>query len=496
MAAPVFQLHPDAGSPPVEEPNPTEIMPSPAQPLDVARILLDELTEDGHLQLRRWRSGWWEYQGPHWVEAENEGIRKWLYLRMEHASFMAPAKKDGDEPTEKPWAPDKGKVDKLVDAMVAPTLLNHKLDAPSWVSTGKSATNYVPCINGLVDVTTRKLRTATADYFGSTCIPIVYDPDAGPATEWMRFLRILWPPTEDGSEADEVQALAQWFGYILSGRLDLQKALLLVGPPRSGKGTIARILTALLGQENVAAPTLAGLCTNFGLQPLLSKTLAVVGDARLQPNGHEDVVARILSITGKDSITVDRKNREAWSGTIPARMMVLSNELPRFVDASGAIASRFVILSMQESFLGKEDIGLEDRLLTELPAILNWALDGLAQLNQRGRITEPVASEEAVQMLADLVSPIKAFLREVCVVDAAQAVPFSRVYAEYKEWCEENGRGAKNTAGLSSDLRTALPQIKTDYRPKVDGRPGPRHVRGLSLSPEWVSRVKDTNSRW
>ena len=32
---------------------------------------------------------------------------------------------------------------------------------------------------------------------------------------------------------------------------------LLVGPKRSGKGTIARVLTGLLGAHNTAAPTLA-----------------------------------------------------------------------------------------------------------------------------------------------------------------------------------------------------------------------------------------------
>jgi putative DNA primase/helicase len=57
--------------------------------------------------------------------------------------------------------------------------------------------------------------------------------------------------------------------------------LLVVGLKRSGKGTLARVLKALVGEDNVAGPTLSSLATSFGLWPLLGKTVAVVSDARL-----------------------------------------------------------------------------------------------------------------------------------------------------------------------------------------------------------------------
>jgi putative DNA primase/helicase len=488
MGAPVFQLHPEAGPAPEEAPA-VEVMPPPSDPLAVVRVLLDELTEDDHLKIRRWRGEWWRFQGPHWAEAETEAVRKWLYERLEDARYVG-KNKDGEEELKR-WSPDKGKLDKLLDAMTAPALLPKTVDAPSWISTGERAGDVVPCQNGLVDVHTQKLREMTPDYFGTVCVPFDYDPDVAAPEEWMRFLHTLWPAEEGQDVAAEILALQEWFGYVLSGRLDLQKILLVIGPPRSGKGTIARVLTDLLGRPNVAAPTLAGMATNFGMQPLLGKTLGIVGDARLQSGGTEVVVERLLSVSGQDSITVDRKNRDAWTGTIPARLMILSNELPKFGDASGAIASRFVVLTLKESFLGREDIDLDGKLRAELPAILKWALDGLVRLNAQRRITEPAASLESVQALADLVSPIKAFIREVCTVDPAEVVPFSEVYREYGEWCRENGRGIKNTAGFSSDLRTALPELKTDHRPKVDGRKLPRHVKGLAISEEWADRIKE-----
>ena len=107
----------------------------------------------------------------------------------------------------------------------------------------------------------------------------------------------LWP-----NDLRAVETLQEWFGYCLLPDTTQQKILMLVGPKRSGKGTIARVLGRVVGMANVCGPTLASLGTNFGLWPLLGKMLAIVADARL--SGRTDtavVVERLLSISGEDA---------------------------------------------------------------------------------------------------------------------------------------------------------------------------------------------------
>src|SRR5215472_9160659 len=97
----------------------------------------------------------------------------------------------------------------------------------------------------------------------------------------------------------------------------------MVGPKRSGKGTIA-------GPDNTVAPTLAGLGTNFGLAPLIGKRVAIISDARLGGRADQAAIGqRLLSITGEDTITIDRKFLPAWTGRLQVRFLILSNELPR-----------------------------------------------------------------------------------------------------------------------------------------------------------------------
>ena len=128
---------------------------------------------------------------------------------------------------------------------------------------------------------------------------------------------------------------------------------MIVGPTRGGKGTIARILGKLVGPANVAGPTLSSLSHDFGLAPLLGKSLAVISDARLDAQRDASVVVeRLLAISGEDTITVNRKYRDQWTGKLPTRFLVISNELPRLGDASGTIANRFVVLLLDALVAG------------------------------------------------------------------------------------------------------------------------------------------------
>ena len=104
---------------------------------------------------------------------------------------------------------------------------------------------------------------------------------------------------------------------------------------------MGRVLTALLGKSNVCAPTLASLSQCFGLWPLIGKQLAIISDARLGGRADQQAIAeRLLSISGEDGITIDRKYLVQWTGRLTTRFVIMTNELPRITDASGALASR------------------------------------------------------------------------------------------------------------------------------------------------------------
>jgi putative DNA primase/helicase len=322
---------------------------------------------------------------------------------------------------------------------------------PAWLDGRAYDGLLVSCTNGLLDVGDRELLAHTPRFFNATSVPFPYDPASPTPDRWYQFLNELWGP-----DIDSVHALGEWFGYVISGRLDQHKILLLVGPTRAGKGVISRILGALVGTDNVAGPTLSSLNGDFGLAPLLGKTLAVVSDARLNGRGAHTVVERLLSISGEDTLTVNRKYRDQWTGKLPSRLMLCSNELPQLGDASMAIAGRFVPLLLERSWYGQEDHGLEAALRHELPGILNWALDGLEQLSHRGAFTRPPTADDTITALQDLASPVAAFVRDHCVKGPDQQVLVDALYKAFREWADDNGHTKSTKQVFGRDLRAAV----------------------------------------
>ncbi|MFI1095004.1 phage/plasmid primase, P4 family [Streptomyces sp. NPDC020917] len=490
-----------------------EVVPAPTNPMAVARHLTPQWSRDDILTLRHWRGTWMAWAGSHWVELDDQQIRTSLYRHLEHATYLQPATgkvkglpEDIAGFEERPWAPTGRKVSDLMQAIAAVTHLPPLIDPPAWIlppadplaapAARPDATRIgghgpiVACTNGLLRVADRALTGLTPGFFNLVSVPFDYDPTATAPT-WQTFLDRAWP-----DDPESIEALQEWFGYVLSGRTDRQKILLIVGPTRSGKGTIARVLASLVGQGNMAGPTLASLGSNFGLSTLVGKSLAVISDARLSGNDNSKVVERLLTISGEDTIDVDRKYRAVWTGKLPTRLMILSNELPHFGDSSGVIANRFIVLNMTVSWLGKEDTGLTDKLSAELPGILNWALDGLDRLLANGRLTEPASSREAVTTMQDTASPVSAFVRECCETGPDRQVVVDELWQAWKEWAEDSGHRSGTKQLLGRNLLSIIPQMQRSKPRGADGKQVPTYL-GVSLSRDEpdVSRTEPDDSR-
>ncbi|MDZ7733980.1 MAG: phage/plasmid primase, P4 family [Acidimicrobiia bacterium] len=412
--------------------------------------------------------------GTHWHEIEDDAVRAEIYAATKRAVYE---KLERGVPMLESWAPTRRKVSDVVDALHAETHLPERTTMPSWTdgTDGPPAAELVAARNGLLHVPTRELHPHDPRFWSAVSVPYDYDPDAPRPERWLGFLDELWP-----DDPESVDALQRYFGYVISGRTDLHKILLLVGPTRAGKGVIARVLAALVGRQNVAGPTLASLGTNFGLQDLIGKPLAVISDARLSGNTTQ-VVERLLSVSGEDTLTIDRKYRDPWTGKLPTRFVVISNEIPRFGDASGAIARRFVVLQLSRSFLGEENPKLTDELLEELPGILSWSLDGLDTLTAEGHFPEPAATREAMTALQDLASPVAAFVRDRCQVGPEHEADVEQVWRAWQDWCQANGRDRPGTKQVfGRDLRAAVPGLSLAH-PR-DGETRHRVYCGLGVA--------------
>jgi putative DNA primase/helicase len=442
-------------------------------------------TPQGEPCVYYWRGEWWAWDGGAYRRVPEDEVRCEL-VRTIRSEFdrggrtgRPAARANGTRSGPRHRPVTQALVGNVLLALRSEALLPHTVDQPDWLGAAPApfpAYEVLPTRNALVHLPTRATAPPTPAYFGSYTLGYDYDPNAAEPAGWLAFLRSLW-----GDDADCIGTLQEWFGYCLSSDTSQQRILFLVGPTRSGKGTIGRILQHMIGPENCAGPTLAGMGTQFGLAPLIGKPAAVVGDARLSSRTDQAVVTeRLLSISGQDTLTIDRKNRAPWTGRLGTRIVLISNENPRLTDSSLALAGRFLVLPLTRSFAGCEDRGLEGRLLGELPGILNWAVAGWERLRQRGHFSQPASGRILVEELRELSSRITTFVGDCCELGAGHREPISRLYEAWRDWCAAQGEAHPDCLrAFARELRTAVPTLGS-HATKVEGKSAKVYV-GIRL---------------
>lgn len=438
-----------------------------ADPLLAARsILAARFSQQRLPTLHYWQGEFHRYTGAYYEVLPAADVRELLY-ELGSVASVKPIKKRV--------------VDDVHDALRAAANLSHRAvpTAPAWIKQqpgGPDPRAVIPLRNGLLNVESGVLTPPTPAFFSPYCLPFDHCPDAPSPAAWLRFLDSVWP-----GDDESIECLQEWIGYLLTPDTRQQKGLLIVGPKRSGKGTIGRLIGQLVGEGNVVSPTLASLGEPFGLQPWIGKTVALMSDARLGKRADIAAIAEnMLRLTGEDSISVARKFQDSYTARLLARLVVFTNEVPVFRDAASALPSRFVILRMERSFYGVEDHALADKLTTELPGIFAWALEGLRRLRNRGRFLQPQAGLAEMRLMQDLASPISAFLRETCILEPGGEVPVQKLYTAWRDWCREHGRdqpGTEQTFGR--DIAAAAAGVRISRKRIEDQRV--RYYTGLRL---------------
>lgn len=319
------------------------------------------------------------------------------------------------------------------------------------------------------------LRDNQPSYFTAYQLPLCLEPTLPAPSKWIAFLENILENNEES-----IQLIQEWFGYCLTSMTQYQKILLIVGPTRAGKGIITKTLQTILGEGNYATPSASSLSDAFGIECLINKRLAILSDARFAKE-KDKAKEVLLSVSGEDDLLINRKYKPAYNIKLPTKFMICSNEIPSFSDAGAALASRFLLIQLHKSFLGKEDIHLFERdIAPEASQIILWALEGLRSLLERKKFIQPSSYASTLEFLRHQQSPILLFLQERCTIDSGLSIPKNTLYNAYKAWCEEEGIEPLVLVHFSRYIFSASSHIRPQ-RKRNDGQLK-QYYDGISLA--------------
>lgn len=384
--------------------------------------------EEGY-KLVHYSQEFYVYTGMHYEVIEDATVRSEVYRFLDKC--MTQDKKGNIRPFNPSPATVSGTMDAIQSIVHLPNHANTR--PPIWLEgyayNKPPANKLISLKNGLFHLEDQVLLDHSLGFYTQNSLPFEFDPNAQ-CPVWMKFLNDIWPHDQQSKDT-----LQEMFGYILSGDTRQQKFFNIIGPRRSGKGTINKVLVDLLGQHNTVAPELGELCDTFGLQPWLGKLLASFTDARAPERNRGSVVSQLLRIVGGDTITVNRKNKEAWNGYLPTRIVIYSNEALQLTENSNALVGRMIVFKMTNTFYDKEDTELSFKLSKELSGIFNWAMEGLTRrLERGGYFIQPESGKEYVELMSELGNPIGTFVEDALEFDPDSTVSKDEVFACFKHW--------------------------------------------------------------
>jgi putative DNA primase/helicase len=390
-----------------------------------------------------------------------------------------PPEKDSDGKPEKPRATSTAGrvVNDLVNSGLAPELRLHA--EPGQRIGGSDKERMVGLANGVLAIAPSGdyiFTPSSPQFFNVTAGRYDYDP-AATCPRWEAWLEQTF-----AHDPQAIPALQEWFGaFLLASPDKVQKVFWLIGPKRSGKGTIQGVARRLVG--GAASTALRSFASQFGRENLIGHSLAIIDDSRDPRRDEADAVMEfLLSYSTGVELTIPRKHRPDWTGVLRQSLLAASNTPPRLADEGQAMATRMEVIQTRISMLGHEDVYLQDRLAEELPGILNWALVGLRRLVANGfRFTQ---GEAAPRIRADVEASgtgAGAFVVDLVMDGGQVANEDLRRAAEWWARKDSESGNAPHAKAIKSAIQHAYPDARDRQQVPRDGRPRAMGWKGISL---------------
>lgn len=412
---------------------------------------------EGVLQLRYYRSTWFRYKSGSYQATSTSDIDALVmgWLRKHYPDHATPNMLKSVQMNLK--ASDLCGVNSDV---TLPALLDGRPTGRLLVMK-----NAVVDLEQLIDASTGKLtdhgkmfHRLSPRLFSTLALPYSYDPSST-ANLWKQFLDGALPDSEDR------KMLQMMFGLALTANTTFNVFFLLYGQAGTGKNVVVEVLRALVGKENCSAVQLDMLGERFMLHPLTEKLLNIVGDLpeRIPPAVMDRIEGQLKDVTSGAVMQVERKGIDAETRRIIARCIFASNHFPPFRDTSEGLWDRLRIIPFHQRFRNtpKQILDFHQQIITtELPGVLNWALEGLIMLRDLRCFPESPSGLQLKQQQHRRSDSIGTFLQDCVITTPTGQVSTTALMAAYESYCSEHWLPVASMGQLADRISIANPSTK------------------------------------
>lgn len=321
----------------------------------------------------------------------------------------------------------------------------------------------IPFANGYVDESGMFVSSKT--YFKDRkqieYIKHEYDILAIPI-KWMQFLDEVFAGDDDKDQ--KIACIQEWFGYCLDRSLNLHKALVLYGDGGNGKSVILDILASMV--PYVTRLEWHELNEQRNLERLVGSWVNIATEISYKDSTGTTGFKKAVAM---EALTANPKYKKPFDFTPFAKFAFSTNGLPMVDDVSNGVFRRLMVLSLNNSFVGRENWGLTAELKKEMPGIIQWAHNGLRRLQKNRCFTNVPSNVVELQEYRRAINSLQSFYDESVSMYEGQEISFSEFYRSYTAYCLETSnrpfarnkvRSVVNSLGLKLMIYTTTDNIR------------------------------------
>lgn len=332
----------------------------------------------------------------------------------------------------------------------------------------------LPVANGVLNLLTNQVDPCTPLLTVLSRIDTPYDPDAREPefSNGMTFERFV--DEFANHDPNRFKLVMQVLKSAVLGYSPVPAFVQIVGPGGDGKSTLMKLLTNIVGENNVSHATITDLGTDDGLRSFAGRHVNIGMD-----NGETYITNKTIEMFKKlstnEPIIVSRKYLDAMVVQFRGMLIQVTNKPFRFQEQGPSIDRRVITIKADNNFYSNNTV---DREIEQIVKDPRWHRYILRYLVERVEFFDDFVDIDRDVLIntLDADDPIGSFCSEMLeegVFDELSVLPVRLVYAAYADWHNRNVSGSSMyssrsfTNAFTTKMRQYGYEIRTSKRRRV-----------------------------
>ena len=272
----------------------------------------------------------------------------------------------------------------------------------------------------------------------------------GTPNRWIKFLDEIF-----AGDSELIEFIQKAVGYTLTGSNKEQCMFICFGEGSNGKSVFLDVMTALLGDYSRTA-RVESLMTKKN-DSSASQDIARLKGARLVVTGEPNEGAKfneglIKQLTGGDVVTARFLYGKEFEFKPEFKLWLATNHKPVIRGTDKGIWRRIRLIPFEVQIPEeKQDKELTDKLIEELPQIMQWAVEGTLKWLAHG-LTSPQSVVNATKEYRNEMDVINSFVDEECQTVKGFETKASDVYNAYNQWGKLNNEFVMSSTRFGREM--------------------------------------------